>query len=536
MYWLSRRTRNDQFLLYCFAESARADTALRGEILARCAAIPDLRVRLRDDPTGLAYPRWIPAEPDSAQVRQHRLTVPAWPELLTAVGELAGTGVDATEYPWLLHIFRGIRESPAPDPQVTVVVLQISHALVDGRGAADIARALFAQPAPPAPGAAADAGEYRSTGPGSGPVPSGAGAGESRYDGPGAEPAPAVDGPSPLAGEAGVGKGSLPPVERETSANDAAPLLGRLAPRPLVRRPGPVWSADGPGIGAARPAGERRTFGARLDSLRAAAALPIGVLRTIRRGTAAAQARNELAALTEAGLVPPPGAGYPPGPLNGPAGVAGHAVRMLVCPAADFRIPGLSVTVVGLTVVSIALERYLRERGEDVMGLGAQVPMALPPRPGVRNNYRSLGVDLGAGAPDPHTRAAHIAAELAARRERARHPLLDAQDAVTAVLPPLLLRRDVRSYPIHAVPEQITGHTVVSSVDRGPADLAFGGEPVRFTGGFPALGSVMHLTHGIHGLGEAVTLSIHADPGVVAVDSYTGLVADVVSELPHLLT
>ncbi|MGI5221961.1 wax ester/triacylglycerol synthase domain-containing protein [Nocardia sp. CA-290969] len=471
MYWLSRRTRNDQFLLYCFAESARTDTELRTGILSRCAAIPELRVRLRDDPTGLAYPRWIPAAPEPAQVRQHRLTTPVWPELLTALGELAGTGVDATEHPWLLHFFRGIRDSPAPDPQVTVVVLQISHALVDGRGAADLARALFTEPARPGAETGVAAVEHPQAGR-SGPVEQDSG---SR-----------------------VGQ-SMPGVEPETSV------------------------------------GERLSFRARVASLRAAAVLPLGVVRTVRRGTAAAQARNELAALTAAGLVPPPGDGYPPGPLNGPVDVAGHVVRMVVCPADDFRIPGLSVTVVGLTVVSIALERYLRERGEEVTRLGAQVPMALPPRPGVRNNYRSLGVDLAAGERAPRTRAARIAAELAARRERAGHPLLDAQDAVTAVVPPLFLRRDVRGYPIDSVPEQITGHTVVSSVNRGPADLAFGGAPVRFTGGFPALGSVMHLTHGVHGLGETVTLSMHADPGVVEVDSYIGHVADVVRELPRLL-
>ncbi len=478
MYWLSRRTRNDQFLLYCFAESTHTDTELCAGLLSRCAAIPGLRVRLRDDPTGLAYPRWIHADPEHAQVLLHRLATPSWPELLTALGELVGTGVDATEYPWLLHIFRGIRDSPAPDPQVTVVVVQISHALADGRGAADIARALF-----------------------TGPARAGTGAVGGRPAGPGAEP-------MPRAGD----HAQTPPIRRSERERE------------------PVQSAGG-----ARPVGECLSFGARVASLRAAAALPLGVVRTVRRGTAAAQARNELAALTEAGLVPPPGDGYPPGPLNGPADLVGHAVRMLVCPADDFRIPGLSVTVVGLTVVSIALERYLRERGEEAGRLGAQVPMALPPRPGVRNNYRSLGVDLAAGEPEPRSRAVRIAAELAARRERARNPLLDAQDAVTAVVPPLFLRRDVRDYPIDSVPGRITGHTVVSSVNRGPADLVFGGAPVRFTGGFPALGSVMHLTHGIHGLGSTVTVSIHADPGVVAVDSYAGLVADALRELPGLL-
>ncbi len=525
MYWLSRRTHNDQFLLYCFAESTRADGALRAEILQRCAAVPELGLRLHDDPTGLAYPMWIPAEPTAEHIELHRLPTPHWPELRAALGRLTGTGVDAQVSPWRLHIFRGIRDSPVSDPQVTAVVLQISHALVDGRGASRIARDLFAaEPTPSEPGSA--------------PVSSGteclSGAGEplsqtgkpgtaaDGYAGPiGAEDSESAEDRSlPRASEpiSGVDPERSAPTEREFAA-------------PGDSEPGTVPGADRvPMSQGARPPG----VSVRLAALRAAVTLPAGVARTVRRGVTAARARNELATLTATGRIPPPGPGYAPGPLNGPAEVAGHAVRMLVCPAEAFHVPGFSVTVVGLTAVSIALERYLLGRGEDVTRLGAQVPMALPPRRGVRNNYRSLGVDLAAGEPDARRRAAAIAAELSARRERARHPLLDAQGAVDAVLPPLLLRRDVRDYPIDSTPEQITGHTVVSSVNRGPADLTFGGAPVRFTGGFPALGAVMHLTHGIHGLGETVTLSVHADPSVVDPDIYAGHLRDALRELPAL--
>ncbi len=422
MYWLSRRTRNDQFLLYCFAESAWGTTRLCDAVARRCAAIPELRVRLRVDPTGLSYPVWVPAEPHPGRIVTHRLDRTHWPDLLTALGRLLDSGVDPAVHPWRLHLFRGIRDSPVPDPLVTVVVLQISHALVDGRGASRIARALF---------------------------------------------------------------GGDPDI--------AMPPAARMAPRSRI---------------APR-------------ALRGGLALPPAVARTLRRGFAAGRARTQLAELTAAGRVPPPASGYPPGPLNAPGEITGRAVRMLVFPARDFRIPGYSVTAVGLTAISFALERYLRDRGEEATRLGAQVPMAIPPRPGVRNNYRSLGVDLAIGENDPALRVTAIAADLAARRKRALHPLLDAQDTVTAVLPPVLLRQDVRNYPIDTVPAEITGHTVVSSVNRGPADLSFGEAPVRFTGGFPALGAVMHITHGIHGLGETVTLSLHADIAVVPdLDTY----------------
>lgn len=437
MYWLSRRTRNDQFLLYCFAESGWQDAALRDAIARRRTGIPELRVRLRADPTGLAYPVWVPCEPDPEQIVTHELDRPQWPDLLVALGELLGTGVDAERCPWRLHIFRGIRDSPAPDQRVTVAVLQISHALVDGRGASRIARALFTES----------------------------------------------------------------PADESARSDDQA-------------------TAVTAGLSATR------------RTLSGALTLPLDMARTVRRGFAAGRARSELAELTANGRVPEPPPGYPPGPLNGPAEVAGHQVRMLVCPAAEFARPGLSVTAVGLTAISLALQRYLAGRGAEPDGLGAQVPMAVPPRPGVQNNYRSLGVDLAIGEDDPARRAAAIAAELAVRRERAGHPLLEAQDAVTAVLPPLLLRRDVRGYPIDSVPAKITGHTVVSSVNRGAADLTFGAQPVRFTGGFPALGAVMHLTHGIHGLGETVTLSLHADPGVVPdLDTYARHLREALREI-----
>ncbi|MGW0184027.1 wax ester/triacylglycerol synthase domain-containing protein, partial [Nocardia sp. NPDC003345] len=317
MYWLSRRVRNDQFLLYCFAESTWTSADIFAELARRSASIPELGVRLRVDPTGLAMPAWVPAAADPARFAEHTLDHPGWPALLAALGELVSTGVDATRHPWRIHVFRRIRDSPASDSAVTVAVLQISHALVDGRGASDIARALFA------------ARPHRPRTPADRPI--------------------------------------------------AAPEPQRGAE---VRR-----------------------------SLMAAATLPVALARTVGRGVRAGRAGSELARLTATGAIPPPAPGYPPGPLNAPAVVGGHVVRLLVCPAEEFRVPGASVTVVGLTAISMALQRYLRERGADSPRLGAQVPMAMPPRPGVRNNYRGLGVDLAVTEPDPRRRAALIAAE-----------------------------------------------------------------------------------------------------------------------------
>ncbi len=61
---------------------------------------------------------------------------------------------------------------------------------------------------------------------------------------------------------------------------------------------------------------------------------------------------------------------------------------------------------------------------------------------------------------------------------------------------------------------------MVSSVNRGPADLSFGGCAVLLTAGFSALSPMMSLTHGVHGIGDTITISVHADPVNVDVDDY----------------
>ena len=63
---------------------------------------------------------------------------------------------------------------------------------------------------------------------------------------------------------------------------------------------------------------------------------------------------------------------------------------------------------------------------------------------------------------------------------------------------------------------------MVSSVNRGPADLTFGGRPVVLTAGYPALSPMMGLTHGVHGIGDTIAISVHAaEPAVEDVDDYT---------------
>ncbi|WP_280267220.1 hypothetical protein [Nocardia wallacei] len=434
-YWLSRRTCNDLFLLYCFDDTGLATADLRAAVAERSARIPDLSVRVRE--RRFAYPAWERCGFTDDQVIEHALPAPTWPNVIAALGNLLPHGVRADRRAWRLHVFREVTGAPTAAAPALVAVLQLSHALADGQRAAAIARALFTE--------------------------------DSRNE--------ETDTEGSLSGGARA--------RAETAVVEAFSLV---------------------------------TF-------------PVRLGRTVVRGFAAERARRELAERTGRGEVAPPGPSFPPTLLNRPPAPVSHAVRMLV--REDLRIPRFTVTVVVLTAVASALTRYLASRGEPEADLLAQVSMALQARNGgPRNNYRDLGVELHGAEPDLRRRAERIAAGLELRRARARHPLLRAQDRVTAVLPAPVLRRDVATYPMDQVPDALGGHTVVSSVNRGPADLTFGGGPVRFTGGFPALGAVMHLTHGVHGLGETVTVSVHADPAAIPdVDIYAGLLDTALTEV-----
>lgn len=242
------------------------------------------------------------------------------------------------------------------------------------------------------------------------------------------------------------------------------------------------------------------------------------------RAVAAARAHRQLLRDIEAGSMPPP---KPPRALlslNAPR--SGAAVlRTLVVGRDGLRRP--TVTVGALVAIAQALGGYLTERGEDITSLGAEVPMATGgSRPAqAYNNFRNVSVDLRPEL-DPQRRAAAISADLAAQRRRAEHPATRASEAAFAAVPAWLLRWGVRQFDPAARSAAVAAHTVVSSVHRGPADLSFGGSRVCYTAGFPALSPMMGLTHGVHGIGDMVAVSVHADPAAIDADDYLDRLAD----------
>jgi hypothetical protein len=195
-----------------------------------------------------------------------------------------------------------------------------------------------------------------------------------------------------------------------------------------------------------------------------------------------------------------------------------RSVRTLVRHRDALR--GPTVTIGVMCAISTALSAHLRALGDDPSTLAAEVPMAKTTAREAHNHFGNVGVglypELGFSE-----RATRIAADLADRRRRAQHPAMRAASRAFAVTPAPLLRWAVAQFDPTVRSPMVTGNTVVSSVNRGPADLRFGDAPVVVTAGFPALSPMMGLSHGVHGIGDTVAVSVHAAESAIGdVDEY----------------
>lgn len=235
------------------------------------------------------------------------------------------------------------------------------------------------------------------------------------------------------------------------------------------------------------------------------------------RAVEAVRTHRQLIADTEAGLVPPAlGTRRPLATNARPRGA--RSIRTLVRHRS--QLPDATVTVGVLAAVADAMSEML---GGDVDSLGAEVPIA---KSGARlgyNHFANAVVGL-------YPRLAHadrlqqIASDLAGARRRLEHPAVRAGDRAFATVPAALLRWGVSKFDVDARPAQVSGNTVVSSVHRGAADLLFGGVPVALTAGYPSLSPLMGLTHGVHGIGDTVAVSVNASESAVPdVDAYVRL-------------
>jgi hypothetical protein len=226
------------------------------------------------------------------------------------------------------------------------------------------------------------------------------------------------------------------------------------------------------------------------------------------RGVVAARAHRRFVRDTEDGVLAPTLGSRPLLATNSrPAGA--RVMRTLV--RRRTQLGGPTVTVAALSAISTALSDLL---GPCAASSAAEVPMAKPGKPLGFNHFGNIVVRLYPEL-SHHERTRRIAADLANGRRRFEHPATRASDEAFAAVPAVLLRWGINQFDADARPGQVSGNTVVSSVHRGAADLSFGDVPVVLTAGYPGLSPAMGLTHGVHGIGDTVAISVHAAESAV---------------------
>lgn len=235
------------------------------------------------------------------------------------------------------------------------------------------------------------------------------------------------------------------------------------------------------------------------------------------RGYRAARAHRQLVRDTEAGLVASEAGSCPALRSNSrPDGTRG--IRTLI--RRRSQLPGPTVTVGVLAAVATALSAHLRELGDNPSQLRAEVPMAKTGERTSHNHFGNVGVRLH---PDlaVDERMTRIARDLERRRQRSAHPAMVAAGQAFEAMPAPLLRWGVAQFDPTRRSPTVTGNTVVSSVNRGAADLVFGDAPVVLTAGYPGLSPMMGLVHGVHGIGDTIAISVHAAESAIGdIDAY----------------
>ncbi len=232
------------------------------------------------------------------------------------------------------------------------------------------------------------------------------------------------------------------------------------------------------------------------------------------RGIVAARAHRKQVRDTHAGLLSP-AIGARPALSTNDRPTGARSVRTLLRPRSQLN--GPTATVAALAAVSGALSGHL---GEAAASLVAEVTMAKPGVPHAHNHFANATVGLYPGL-SRQDRLQRIAADLANARRRSEHPAVLAADRAFAAVPAPLLRWGVSLFDPEVRPSQVSGNTVVSSIYRVPTDLRLGDAPVVLTAVYPGLSPAMGLTHGVWGVGDMVTVSVHAaESAIPDIDDY----------------
>ena len=189
-------------------------------------------------------------------------------------------------------------------------------------------------------------------------------------------------------------------------------------------------------------------------------------------------------------------------------------VRNLTLPWEYFMVPGLSATELGITAISLAMQRHLTAQGEEPKALRAAVPVFV--------DWEELGVNrLQGGSVDLHPelaelteRAAAIKTSMRSERKRVSAPRM----REIAKLQSKMTYRLVRRVPMTI---GFDAHTVITSIRFDTNDWSLCGRPFADAVAVPPLGKKIRLLHCYCGDNTKLVLSVLSDPDVVAdIDEY----------------
>ncbi|MFX0576616.1 wax ester/triacylglycerol synthase domain-containing protein [Nocardia nepalensis] len=217
-----------------------------------------------------------------------------------------------------------------------------------------------------------------------------------------------------------------------------------------------------------------------------------------------------------------------------------RAMRTIPLELRDVRVPGITVTAVGLAAISRAMQRYLEKRdGTCPDDLAALVTIAVPEA--VVMGVNRVGADavaLSAGEPDLADRARAVDATLrerrsspSSRRELNRLALIDG-------LPSRIYRARFGTLPPADPDGPAHGHTILTSIRCEPtAEWSLLGKAFRFAGMLPPVYPDIGLAHSFVGVGDSFTVSVACDPEIVAdLDAYSEILLESCREVAAALS
>ncbi|MFF3569054.1 wax ester/triacylglycerol synthase domain-containing protein [Nocardia jiangxiensis] len=215
-----------------------------------------------------------------------------------------------------------------------------------------------------------------------------------------------------------------------------------------------------------------------------------------------------------------------------------RALRTVPLDLASVRTPGVTVTAIGLTAISLALQRYFDEHTlpcpED---LSAFVTIAIPGEQvlGV-NRIGADVVDLHPGETDIAARARAVDETLRARRGSASSPRELARLQLIDGLPSRTYRTKFGTLPPADPPPLPPAHTILTSI-RCDSDTALSllDSRFRFAGMLPPVYPDIALAHSFVGAGDVFAVSVACDPAIVTdPDVYCDLLRKAFAELAAL--